>query len=265
MPQNQASPRMSVPQIQGSNRDPTLTLLEQMVAAVNGRSSPGGGGGVPKPASVRRLSIAPSGAAPPPSSLPPLKAPASTGRRSDQAALGEATEEMHVEQRYVGWLLGRGGRTLREIEEQTGARVEIDQTTKDTGFSIVRATGHQVDVREARRRVLASLSLVAPTAGGAGDSGEPLVDGEGDMQVDQKWVGWILGKSGVVLREIEEQSGCKIVIDQSTRSSGFSTIRFSGGSRESALARSMVQEKISQATSASVEPADPALTTTFLS
>merc|ERR1712117_710700 len=41
------------------------------------------------------------------------------------------TLELSIEQKFVGWLLGKGGKTLREIEAETGATVSVDQSTRD--------------------------------------------------------------------------------------------------------------------------------------
>merc|ERR1740121_956130 len=51
---------------------------------------------------------------------------------------------------------------------------------------------------------------------------------DGELQVEQRSVGWLLGKGGVVLKEMEEQSGARISIDQSTKAMGYSTVRISG-------------------------------------
>merc|ERR1719458_2306240 len=75
-------------------------------------------------------------------------------------------------------------------------------------------------------------------------AGTPI---EGEMQVEQKWIGWLLGKAGIVLKEIELQSGASVKIDQSTKELGFSTLRIIGDWQQSATARQLIQDKIAQA------------------
>jgi len=193
-----------------------------------------------------------------------------------------AQVELQIEQKWVGWLLGSGGKTIREIEAETGCKISIDQSFKDMGFSTVRVSGSSMGIQMAQQRIQGSLSLVAPgggvlqQVGGPGEAGalEAAAAGLGpnanvaeieevmrqiqaaggaegqqdsEMQVEQKCVGWLLGKSGIVLKEIEMQSGASIKIDQSTRDMGYSTVRIVGNWQTTANARQLIQDKIGQA------------------
>lgn len=170
--------------------------------------------------------------------------------------------EMQVEQKWVGWLLGKGGQTIREIETETSAKVSIDQSTKHLGYSVVKIMGTASAVLAAQQRVQGSLALVDPSSStGSAASREVAApapapapapspmqsSGEGDMQVEQKMVGWILGKAGVVLKEIEQKSGARVSIDQSTKDMGFSTVRINGNWHQSSTARLLIQDKLTQA------------------
>merc|ERR1712079_490924 len=46
-----------------------------------------------------------------------------------------------------------------------------------------------------------------------------------NMTIDQKWVGWLLGKGGMVCHEIEVSTGAQVRIDQATKSLGYSTVQ----------------------------------------
>mmetsp|Transcript_78592 Transcript_78592/g.230589 ORF Transcript_78592/g.230589 Transcript_78592/m.230589 type:complete len:631 (-) Transcript_78592:141-2033(-) len=173
--------------------------------------------------------------------------------------------ELKIEQKWVGWLLGSGGKTVKELEAETGAKISIDQSCKDMGFSTVKVSGSAMSIQLAQQRIQASLSLVTPTTSSAAPAAP--ADGlaalskvaaaateafsgqnpETEMQVEQKWVGWLLGKAGVVLKEIELQSGASVKIDQSTKDMGYSTVRISGDVQQTASARQLIQDKISQA------------------
>merc|ERR1712060_388694 len=115
--------------------------------------------------------------------------------------------------------------------------------------------GNSIGIQLAQQRIQASLSLVSTGATGIvgaevthlEPSSDTAGDGEGDMQVEQKWVGWLLGKSGIVLKEIELQSGARITIDQSTKDLGFSTVHISGDWQQSSSARQLIQDKVAQA------------------
>mmetsp|Transcript_631 Transcript_631/g.1550 ORF Transcript_631/g.1550 Transcript_631/m.1550 type:complete len:495 (-) Transcript_631:8-1492(-) len=168
----------------------------------------------------------------------------------------QRTLEMPVDQKWVGWLLGRGGKTIRDIEVETGASVIIDQSSKGGGFSVVKVSGVGSAVHLAQKRVQASLSLVnaafatpaTPSSGvGVGDTGNLLADEAGSVQVEQRLVGWILGKGGSVLREIEMQSGAQCTIDQSTKDQGFSTVHIVGDASQTARAQQLIHGKLAKA------------------
>eukprot|EP00927_Polykrikos_kofoidii_P070650 TRINITY_DN67061_c0_g1_i1.p1 TRINITY_DN67061_c0_g1~~TRINITY_DN67061_c0_g1_i1.p1 ORF type:complete len:695 (-),score=148.90 TRINITY_DN67061_c0_g1_i1:284-2368(-) len=152
--------------------------------------------------------------------------------------------ELQLEQKYVGWLLGSKGKTVQDIEAATGAKVGIDQTTKELGYSVLKLTGSAQACQRAQERIEASLARAVqdPLGGGLQDGVE-----EETMQVEQNKVGWILGKGGVVMKEIESQCGARISIDQSTKDMGFSVVGIRGGPQECQLAKQLITDKIQQA------------------
>eukprot|EP00927_Polykrikos_kofoidii_P066051 TRINITY_DN61713_c0_g1_i1.p1 TRINITY_DN61713_c0_g1~~TRINITY_DN61713_c0_g1_i1.p1 ORF type:complete len:755 (-),score=143.89 TRINITY_DN61713_c0_g1_i1:140-2278(-) len=188
-----------------------------------------------------------------------------------QSAAG-ATEvvELQLEQKWVGWLLGGRGKTVQGIELETGAKIGIDQTTKDLGYSVLKLTGTAQAIQKAQARIEQSLSMISqnpneqppmdpPAIAASSLSAEALLaqisasqatqpaPEENDIVVEQCKVGWLLGKAGVVLKEIEAQCGAKISIDQTSKDLGFSTVKIRGGSQESQVAKQLIMDKIAQA------------------
>merc|ERR1711904_193171 len=53
--------------------------------------------------------------------------------------MGEA--EFFMEQRLVGWIIGKAGATLKEIEQSYSVKVVVDQGNKNDGYSKVKITG----------------------------------------------------------------------------------------------------------------------------
>eukprot|EP00927_Polykrikos_kofoidii_P083953 TRINITY_DN8728_c0_g2_i2.p1 TRINITY_DN8728_c0_g2~~TRINITY_DN8728_c0_g2_i2.p1 ORF type:complete len:682 (-),score=148.76 TRINITY_DN8728_c0_g2_i2:67-2112(-) len=153
--------------------------------------------------------------------------------------------ELQLEQHYVGWLLGSRGKTVRDIEAQTTCKIGIDQSTKDLGYSVLKLTGTSEACQKAQERIEASLALAAPPGQVPGEDDGSSADDT--MQVEQPKVGWLLGKAGMVLKEIETNSGAKISIDQSTRDMGFSTVKIRGGEQECQTARQLISDKVQQA------------------
>mmetsp|Transcript_35968 Transcript_35968/g.57298 ORF Transcript_35968/g.57298 Transcript_35968/m.57298 type:complete len:643 (-) Transcript_35968:116-2044(-) len=231
----------------GLSKDLELSKVRELAQAVlevipeNVDDAKGGGfnGGMARPSVGNHVDLTSRGRA-------PLQAPS---RVSSPAFSREEALELQVEQKWVGWILGKGGSTMRDIEAETGAKVSIDQSTKELGYSVVKMSGSSMAVQKAQQRIQASLSHVtgkAPAAEGQAPIGV-LGAAEEEMQVEQRLIGWVLGARGVVLKEIETSSGARISIDQSTKELGFSTLRISGSYDSISAARVLVSEKMLQA------------------
>merc|ERR1719410_1360363 len=59
----------------------------------------------------------------------------------DSIGTGGNNNELQIPQQFVGWLKGRSGAQIREIEARCGAQISVDQNTKEMGFSRVVLTG----------------------------------------------------------------------------------------------------------------------------
>jgi len=157
------------------------------------------------------------------------------------------TMDIQVEQKLVGWLVGGRGKTVQQIQDETGAKISIDQTTKDAGYSVVHVSGSISAVQSAEKRIQSSIEKVNREA----QTGNFPQDTETtEMQVEQRLIGWILGKSWMVLKQIEAQSGSSVAIDQSTKELGFSKLRITGGFAQRVAARRLIEDKIVEANAA---------------
>lgn len=179
-------------------------------------------------------------------SLVPLRSGGASLPLVDRSQHTQHTMDIQVPQHLVGWLLGGRGKTVQQIQDETGAKISIDQKTKDAGYSVVHVSGSMSAVQLAERRIQSSISLANkdPKQG----FGEFRQDTETtEMEVQQRLVGWILGKSGMVLKQIELQSGASVTIDQSTKELGFSKCRITGGFAQRVAARRLIEEKLVEA------------------
>eukprot|EP00434_Breviolum_minutum_P017694 symbB.v1.2.015619.t1/scaffold1162.1/size134634/6 len=94
-------------------------------------------------------------------------------------------------------------------------------------------------VQSAEKRIQSSIALVNREA----QTGNFPQDTETtEMQVEQRLIGWILGKSGIVLKQIEAQSGSSEL--------GFSKLRITGGFAQRVAARRLIEDKIVEANAA---------------
>lgn len=172
----------------------------------------------------------------------------STGPGFGSSGEQQQTFEMQVEQQWIGWIMGSGGKTIKELQAATGAKIVIDQSTKEMGYSTVKLIGAPRAVAEARHRVQASISIAKNQLGVTETtfSAQELI-GESEMMVEQKYVGYLVGKQGAAVKDMEQASGVRFHIDQSTKEHGFSTLKLSGTESQRAMATRMVEERLAQA------------------
>merc|ERR1719491_2181953 len=69
----------------------------------------------------------------------------------DRSVLGEALSTMEVPSTCTGRLIGPGGKQINEIQEKSGAKVDVDKTREPC---IVRLCGGSDNVMAARRMAL---------------------------------------------------------------------------------------------------------------
>jgi len=152
------------------------------------------------------------------------------------------TDEVRIEQRYVGWLLGRGGAVVREIEQTSGCKINIKQDTRSQGYSRAECRGTDTERQQAKQLIEDSIDRARGSTGDQSQAQSRAVEDE--LQIDQKWVGWLLGKGGGVAKEIEEAHDVQIKVDQSTKSSGYSTIKIHGDPANVEMAKERIQGQL---------------------
>jgi len=144
----------------------------------------------------------------------------------------------------VGWLKGRQGGMIRDIEMRSGAQVEIDQTTKDLGFSTakIRGTGDQRKV--ARGLVIAEVAKVMDQSGTPLDATFP--GNKEEFRIDSQYVGWLKGPKGKVIQDLQMKSGTRIEVDQTQSQLGYATVKIFGTPEGTAQARALVAHELSK-------------------
>jgi len=174
----------------------------------------------------------------------------------DQGGANAVAFEYHIDQSYVGFFIGRGGEQVKRIKAQTGATVVIDQSTKDLGYSIIRVMhGPGIDPAklfiETRLEQAKEATLQNMTPGTA----EELV-------IPQQLVGWVIGRSGESLRQIKQASGATLVLNQDTKSQGYSIVRFAGETEAVFRAKEMIKKKLAEV-EGKLNPPQPMVGQTF--
>eukprot|EP00927_Polykrikos_kofoidii_P000921 TRINITY_DN10343_c0_g2_i5.p1 TRINITY_DN10343_c0_g2~~TRINITY_DN10343_c0_g2_i5.p1 ORF type:complete len:1172 (-),score=255.67 TRINITY_DN10343_c0_g2_i5:191-3706(-) len=196
---------------------------------------------------VRKMKEAPHGQGSPASLQGPAQqlqiapSPTTPAALLDAGGLGGVAAEYHVDQSIVGFFLGRGGEQVKRMKTQSGATINVDQNSKDLGYSIVRIMrGPGVNLA---KKLVESRILQAKEA-----TLQNMSNGEAEeLIIQQHLVGWVIGKSGETLRALKDQSGATVVLMQDTRDQGYSVMRFGGTPEQVAIAKNMLTEKIAEA------------------
>lgn len=186
---------------------------------------------------------------------------------SHQPALrdGEDSMQIMVPDRTVGLIIGRGGETIRDLQERSGCHVNIVGEAKSVnGLRPVNLIGSREAAARAKDLIMEIVESDSKTTGGkdaAPPRREPARDnnhgtyGGGaaggpdkisdSIFVPSDAVGMIIGKGGETIKDMQSTTGCKINVSPAT--GGPDKDREIGlvGSREAiAAARRAIEDKV---------------------
>lgn len=164
------------------------------------------------------------------------------GSKGGTAALREGEDHMQimVPDRTVGLIIGRGGETIRDLQERSGCHINIVGESKSVnGLRPVNLIGTREAAARAKDFIMEIVDsdsrgdtpATAKKMGGGG-GGPPRNDHQRDMgmgggaggpdkvndsvYVPSDAVGMIIGKGGETIREMQNVTGCKINVAQSS-------------------------------------------------
>ena len=105
-----------------------------------------------------------------PYSPPPARAERYGGGHRARSPPPDA-EQMNIESSLVGLIIGRGGETLRRVEQETGARVQFLTNGQDRdsgGERVCNIQGTRPQIGAARRAIEQIIAENGPSGGGMG-------------------------------------------------------------------------------------------------
>lgn len=158
-------------------------------------------------------------------------------RTTHQPALrdGEDTVQIMVPDRTVGLIIGRGGETIRDLQERSGCHVNIVGEQKSVnGLRPVNLIGSREAATKAKdliMEIVESDSKSAASKERVPTQREPVREaapsnafntaGAGDkipdsIFVPSEAVGMIIGKGGETIKEMQNTTGCKINVSPSS-------------------------------------------------
>jgi len=198
----------------------------------------------------------------------------------------EECETMQVDSRNVGRIIGKGGSKIRQIQDDSRAKIQVAREEDRSGMKTVEIRGSYEEVKHAKELIDDALNSADfgggsgggrrgggggygggfgggrrddrrnggddygrrdnygdRRGGGGGGRGGFGSDGDGEtIYVDSSEVGRIIGRGGSRIREMEEDSGCRIKVSRDQTSDGLSSVELSGSKHAIADAKKFIQD-----------------------
>lgn len=155
---------------------------------------------------------------------PPVQAPASDRGGIANLKDGEECLQIMVPDRTVGLIIGRGGETIRDLQERSGCHVNIVGESKSiNGLRPVNLIGPYEAASMAKEMIMEIVESDNRSTNGppAPTRSQPREGGPDKIQdtisVPSEAVGMIIGKGGETIREMQNTTGCKINVIQQPR------------------------------------------------
>ncbi|KAI1343769.1 hypothetical protein F5Y15DRAFT_177720 [Xylariaceae sp. FL0016] len=150
---------------------------------------------------------------------------------------GEDCMQIMVPDRTVGLIIGRGGETIRDLQERSGCHINIVGESKSVnGLRPVNLIGPAAAAAQAKEAILEIVDSDNRNGnggndipkgrphkmdhgrdnaqgGGGGGGGDKINDA---IYVPSEAVGMIIGKGGETIREMQNSTGCKINVSSSS-------------------------------------------------
>ena len=150
----------------------------------------------------------------------------------------------------VGLVIGAGGETIRELQERSGAKVQlvqdsvVDPTSTERFVSV---TGEEENIAKAKQMI---NDLVYQT-GRPGSYAPALLGGirgahTGTVEIPEQAVGSLIGRRAENLKQLQAASATRIFVDTSPHTTGPTrTVSISGPTPESVTyAQQLIEERV---------------------
>jgi len=141
--------------------------------------------------------------------------------------VGGQDETIGIPRNAVGRIIGAGGSRIQELQEKSGAKIDIDRTTEQchvrfsgTAEAIASAKAMVVEILEGRDRPSPNENLQT-------------------MEIPSSFTGRLIGPGGTQINDIQKRSGAKVDIDKSKEPC---IVRMTGSAEAVAAAEVMIRE-----------------------
>jgi len=172
--------------------------------------------------------------------------------KSPQSIADGAPNDMKISFRHVGLVIGKGGSRIKELQESSGAKIDVRKNDVDASGMVVVTLEGDVTSRINAKRMIDELTEKDSSYSNAGRSDDRqnqqtsrhFGDSSGFsdatvLTVASNMLGAVIGRGGRKIREIEDRTQTKIKIDKR-----FGEVTISGTEQGREQAKSLIEDVI---------------------
>ncbi|ESO06280.1 hypothetical protein HELRODRAFT_188314 [Helobdella robusta] len=155
------------------------------------------------------------------------------------------TIELMIPGNKAGIIIGKGGETIKLLQEQTGVKMVIIQENNSptTYDKPLRITGDRLSCQRAKEKVLSLLAEKDVQITGYGEYTGSNQRTSIDIPVSRSMIGVVIGKGGEMIKKIQQESGARIQFRPDDESSGPNRLcNITGNSEQMQAAIGLIQE-----------------------
>lgn len=129
---------------------------------------------------------------------------------------GGPAVEVAVPPNYIGLVIGKGGESIKRIQQESGTRIQFDTSkTDNNGNKVCSISGPPDCVARAQEMIQEIIDNAAAHRASKFMGGEEL-----RLPVPSNRCGAVIGRGGETIRVIKQQSGCDIELDKMSKAMG---------------------------------------------
>jgi len=164
---------------------------------------------------------------------------------------GGGSSELQISSQHVGRIIGRGGSKIKELQEDSGCRINISKE-RNGDMTTIELKGNS-EAQNIARQMIEDLCAQDNRGGGGGRGGFGGGRGGGfgggfgggkglEMEISSRDVGKIIGKGGSKIRELQDDSGCRIQINKERNDGVTSIVELQGDSGAQQRAKQLIED-----------------------
>ena len=124
---------------------------------------------------------------------------------------------MKCPQAGVGKVIGRRGEAIANVQAQTGCAVQVDQSTKDLGYSLLLLSApNEESLQRGMLMVEAMIASTQPILLPEGIHHLPSGQEQHVLDIPENTVGGVIGVKGSTIQQVMNEFGVTMYVDQSS-------------------------------------------------